>query len=309
MKKLLFVTFFLPSALALPAQDYIPLVQEQATWVNYKWDGGTFEENDLFGYRIEGDTTIDGTAYKKVYRLGFFIDQWPFVPYRKSGQALFGAIREDIDERKVYARIFEESEIEHRCTDLGAEKLWYDFSLEVGDTLPSCISGWPDHPEWTWPIDSFDTAFLFGEDRDRWSVLYGYAYQVEGLGTHTGLFDPCFGCITTGESSYTLEHYCIGSESDCGIVDATATRERLLPVSALKVFPNPATDQVHIILEKLDSGIERVSLLTLTGALLLEKTNEGGNGVDLDVRGARPGVYLLQVITTNGIAVAKIVLQ
>lgn len=311
MKKLYFASLLCWLFSALSAQDYIPLVQEQATWIIHIYGEGY---QDLYGYRIDGDTLIDNVAYKKVYHLSFHHSPPPDLylgpPYKKSGQTLFGAIREDLAERKVYARLFGQTDLESRCTDPGAEKLWHDFSLTVGDTLPSCISHFPDNPEEVYPITSLDTSFLFGENRRLWCIWGGLFYcQVEGLGTRAGLFDPYFGEPVPGEGGFYLRHYCIGPELDCGIVDATATREQLLPASALKVFPNPAADQVHIILEKVDSGIERVSLLTLTGALLLEKTNGVGNAVDLDVRGARPGVYQLQVITSNGIAVAKIVLQ
>lgn len=309
MKKFLTVTFFLAAACKLSAQDYIPLVQEQATWIHYEWyGGGTFEDLHLFGYRIEGDTMIDGTAYKKVYMLEFFIDQiWPFMPYRKSGQALFGAIREDLDERKVYARIFEASDIEWRCTDPGVEKLWYDFSLEVGDTLPSCISNWPGSPNWTSPIDTIDTAFSYGEDRRRWRIPgLGYnVFQVEGLGTHTGLFDPYFGDFQTGENSYTLEHYCIGPESECGIIDATSVRELPLPASAISIAPNPASGPVHISLRGQEGGIEGVSLFAPSGQLLREWV---GNQV-IDVSGMPAGLYWVRVRTPKGAGFGKLIIE
>ena len=147
MKKLFFSSLLCWFFSALPAQDYIPLVQEQATWIMHHY-GEVFQH--LYGYRIEGDTLIDNVAYKKVYRLSFHHSPPPNIylgpPYKKSGQILFGAIREDLTERKVYARLFEQTDLESRCTDPGAEKLWHDFSLTFGDTLPSCISHFPDAP-------------------------------------------------------------------------------------------------------------------------------------------------------------------
>lgn len=307
MKKLFFFWSLALSTCSISAQDYIPLVQEQATWIHYEWDGGgTFEDLNLFGYRIEGDTMIDGTDYKKVFRLEFFVDQiWPLPPYRKSGQALFGAIREDLDERKVYARIFEASEIEWRCTDPGAEKLWYDFSLEVGDTLPSCISYWPGSPNWSLPIDSIDTAFSYGEDRRRWRMagLGPYVFQVEGLGTHTGLFDPYFGAFQTGENSYTLEHYCIGPESECDIIDATSVRELALPASAISIAPNPASGLVRISLRGQEGGIEGISLYSPSGQLLREWV---GN-LEMDVSGLPPGLYWVRVRTAMRAGFGKLI--
>jgi hypothetical protein len=299
MKKLLFFWSLTLSTCTLSAQDYIPLMQEQATWVIWQWCGVSLECCDLFGYRIEGDTMIEGTAYKKVYRLEFFIDQYPFNPYRKSGQVLFGAIREDLDERRVYARIFESGWVGWYCNDPGPEKLWYDFSLEVGDTLPSCIH------IWTSPINAIDTAFSFGEDRRRWSVIgeAGYVYQVEGLGTGTGLFDPEFGAPQSGESSYTLEHYCIGSEADCGIIDATSVRELALPASTISIAPNPASGLVRISLKGQEGGIEGISLYSPSGQLLREWV--GNQGVD--VSDLTPGLYWVRVRTSKGAGFGKLV--
>jgi len=308
MKKLLFFACFFASAGALSAQDYIPLVQEQATWIiKFSFYGEPDTPPELFGYRIEGDTLLDGTAYKKVYLLSFFTypDSLPVPPYRKSGQALFGAIREDLVERKVYARIFERKDLEDFCTDVTEEKLWYDFSAEIGDTLPSCLNDLAGGQN---TVTGIDTIFLYGENRRNWAINQCIGSMVEGIGTQTGLFDPFF-CLLILDAEYKLIDYCVGSELNCGIVDASATREELLPASALKVFPNPAADQFRVVLDVPAVGIESVSLYNVSGALLVEVPGNGSSALDLDMRRAPPGVYLIRVITTKGLVVSKVILQ
>jgi hypothetical protein len=307
MKKLLFLCLFALSICTLSAQGYIPLVQEQATWILHAYGEGG---QNLHGYRIEGDTLIDNVDYKKVYRLSFHLPPWPDLnvgpPYKKSGQLLFGAIREDMAERKVYARIFEEPDLEARCTDPGSEKLWHDFSLTLGDTLPSCISHFPSSPEEIYPITSLDTAFLFGENRRRWCIWDGSFYcQVEGLGTHDGLFDPHFGYILIDEGDFYLRHYCIGSESECDIIDATSVREPSLPASAISIAPNPARGPVHISLIGQEGAIEGVALFASSGQLIFEWI---GNQ-EIDVSALPPGLYWVRVRTSKGAGYGKLVIE
>lgn len=306
MEKFLTVTFFLTAACTLSAQDYIPLVQEQATWVinSYCYDG-IAPFRTVFGYRINGDTIIDGTGYKKVYGLSFIgsLETTPLPPYEKTGEYLFGAIREDLTEKKVYARIFLDLDLEYRCTDAVVEKLWYDFSLEVGDTLPSCLFNNPYFDQD--PISAIDTLFLFGENRRRWEALQGYAWQVEGLGTHTGLFHPNFDLITTAECGYHLIHYCIGPESECDIVDANSVRELSLPASTISIAPNPASGPVRIGLRGQEGIIEGVALFAPSGQLLREWI---GNQ-EIDVSGMPAGLYWVRVRTSKGAGFGKLVVH
>ncbi|MCB9285357.1 MAG: T9SS type A sorting domain-containing protein [Lewinellaceae bacterium] len=311
MKRFLFSTFFLAAALFLPAQDYIPLVQEQATLIMHRyWEGG----QELYGYRIEGDTLIDNVAYKKVFRLSFYTSPPPDLyvgpPYKKNGQVLFGAIREDLAERKVYARIFAQTEVEARCTDPGAEKLWHDFSLTVGDTLASCISNVPGNPEEVYPITSMDTAFLFGENRRRWCIWDGFFYcQVEGLGTGDGLFDHNFGKIVIDEGDFYLRHFCIGSESECDIVDVTSVRDLSLPASAISIAPNPANGLVHISLTGQEERIEGFVLYNLSGQLLCKWQGSNLPIQELDVKDIPPGFYFLRIYSSKGIGLGKLLVK
>ena len=310
MKKLIFSVATLACFFSLSAQDYIPLVQEQATWVMHRyWEGG----QELYGYRIEGDTLIDNVAYKKVYSLSFHtsLPPNPYVgpPYKKSGQILFGAIREDLAERKVYARIFEQTDVESRCTDPGAEKLWHDFSLTVGDTLASCISNFPGNPDEVYPITSMDTTFLFGENRHRWGIGGGFFYcQVEGLGTQDGLFDHNFGEIVIDEGDFILKHYCIGSESECDIVDATSVRDLSLPASAIFIAPNPANGLVNVKLTGSKGIVEGIILYDLSGQMLRDWSGTGTDTLQLDAGSLPPGMYLLHICTSEGVGLAKLVI-
>jgi hypothetical protein len=73
MKKTKYAHSLLPLLLAvtvvsLKAQDYTPLVIEQATWQIIAIDGNVYTP---FGYTIEGDTTIESVAVQESLLFGF----------------------------------------------------------------------------------------------------------------------------------------------------------------------------------------------------------------------------------------------
>ena len=117
MKTLMIILFFA----FITAPNYLEaqiLVKENRIWStascgteNYYW-----ESNYI---KFEGDTTINDTLFKKVYNS----DDELHSEWHK-----YGAIRED-SLKRVF--LFEN----------GAEKLLYDFSLQVGDSVESDFGG------------------------------------------------------------------------------------------------------------------------------------------------------------------------
>ena len=153
MKKTTYAYSLLPLLLAvtvvsLKAQDYTPLVIEQATWQIIAINGNVYNP---FGYTIEGDTTIESVAYKKVYYLDLYPDTFS-VDYAIEDRWLFGTLREDTAARKVYTIIFDET-WGGFCT-IGSEFELYDFSKGIGDTISNCLT-FPDI-EYPYIIDAID---------------------------------------------------------------------------------------------------------------------------------------------------------
>ena len=70
MKRMLLILTVLLGWSAAQADDYMPLLREGVKWVyaeEYEdWDGTT---KRLYSMEVKGDTVIDGTTYKKVYRI------------------------------------------------------------------------------------------------------------------------------------------------------------------------------------------------------------------------------------------------
>ena len=74
----------------------------------------------------------------------------------------------------------------------------------------------------------------------------------------------------------------------------------------LKIFPNPAKDIVNINYPNL----KEVSILDLTGRILLQKTFSNSNNVQLNIGNLSKGVYVLKVIDVKGNALTgKLIVQ
>ncbi|MBR5039167.1 MAG: hypothetical protein IKX65_10670 [Prevotella sp.] len=91
-------------------QDYHPMARDGKTW---EAQVGGIKEN-LYGYRVDGDTLINGDIWKKVYS---------YVFYPRSDDSYYAAIR-DVDKR-VYIV----------AKGSNTPRLLYDFDLKVGNTI------------------------------------------------------------------------------------------------------------------------------------------------------------------------------
>ncbi len=67
------------------------------------------------------------------------------------------------------------------------------------------------------------------------------------------------------------------------------------------IYPNPATDQVHISAEEM----EAITLFDLSGRIIRE-VSVSGNETHLDLRDLSTGLYFLNVVTKNGSSVEKL---
>ena len=84
--------------------------------------------------------------------------------------------------------------------------------------------------------------------------------------------------------------------------DTTDVNVNELAALNLNVYPNPAKEVVHIEAAK---NIQNVQLMSITGALLEErKTNT--QSVKLNLEGYSKGIYMVRIVTEDGVATKKI---
>lgn len=77
---------------------------------------------------------------------------------------------------------------------------------------------------------------------------------------------------------------------------------------SLIVFPNPSWDLMHISLLGIRDGVEKLELANLSGKTIMERNDiaPAASSVDLNVKGISQGMYILRVITPDGILNKKV---
>ncbi|WP_421949259.1 T9SS type A sorting domain-containing protein [Phaeodactylibacter xiamenensis] len=293
------------TVVSLKAQDYSPLVIEQATWQIIAINGNVYTP---FGYTIEGDTTIESVAYKKVYYLDLYPDTFS-VDYAIEDRWLFGALREDTAARKVYTIIFDET-WGGFCT-IGSEFELYDFSKGIGDTISNCLT-FPDI-EYPYIIDAIDQEEVWGLNRTHIQTSqFGIEESlIEGIGYSGGLFVEALYLPSTADWGVFLHDYCVGAAADCGLLSSTAS-EKMLPV--VRVFPNPVRQGEPLWLEKPEgiAAYHTVELVDAMGRVCIRQAyTPPADGQYLSTSGLAPGFYVLQFRSQDGqlLQVEKVIIE
>ncbi len=81
----------------------------------------------------------------------------------------------------------------------------------------------------------------------------------------------------------------------------------------LEIYPNPASSELNLVIEKMDNGITKAMIIDMTGKKVkdfnrLIPTNGTGH-YQMNVEGIRPGLYFLKVETENGSFVRKLMIK
>jgi hypothetical protein len=284
----------------ITAQDYRPMAVDSAQWIVQKDDIQTpWIGDDFWEYYALGDTLVNETLYKKIYKRDLETDNHYPPYYAVSPYTLFALLRDDIAAKRVYA-ILLESQVE--CP-AGEDVLFYDFSLSTGDTANQlCItSGIEDVI-----IGEVGVGVLFGISTRFFEAQGAYSPQgelYEGIGSSHGLFELMF---TPFKSRYIFEvsliFYC--TKGDCPIVVSSNTIHA--PVG-LSVYPNPAKKLINV--EMSENGRFENSIIELYNieGQLVYKTFPVSFITQVPFQYLSSGIYLLRVWDGSKWTVSKVV--
>lgn len=273
------------------AQVHVPLFNEPTRMWTSSF-GGTVDAycSDTWTttFWLAGDTLINDTLYTKVVSRGFYQQGYITAPlgecttsYYYNGQTRF--VREV--ERKVYARMGTMS-----------ERLIYDFTAEVGDTIP--FPNYLEDHQWG-VVSEIDSVEVNGTYRKRFiipeipGVGNGTPEVIEGIGGCRGPFQELYGQVGLSHGTgldCVVEHGVpIYGGTVCPIYSHVPLRTG---VAEIRVAPNPSTGAFTI------SGTDahvRFEVLDHLGAALLT-----GHGERLDLGNHPPGLYMLRLWSANG---------
>lgn len=135
-------------------------------------------------------------------------------------------------------------------------------------------------------------------------------FRVGGGGAYV-TFNPDFGCQVS-------QSFVVGKGYTGPIdtlvpppPDTTTSITDLDELDGLMIFPNPAEDLLHVRLNSAYKGSYQINVFTIQGTLVIDKqgTSMTRNTASIDVGGLPAGVYFVQVSTSNGRSVRKLVIQ
>lgn len=291
MRQLTLVLIFtLLSSLKAYSQTYQPMAIEEATWVMGGWGDSS---GNSWAFRIMGDSIANGIEYKKLYYYGLEVSQdfdGNWSDRIVISTSLAGLIRDDITEKKVYMKPINfttySSRIDDACltffTDSDEEQLLFDFSKTISDSIEACMFSEPEND----PTILADTLKVeFGQERRILST--STLNLIEGIGFLNGLFNTASNRIAAGDG-LGLVDYCVGSQWDCKLY--TAAKD-LSETNEIKVFPNPATNELTI---ESDYQVYNLEIYDVGGQLIFSQENSSSSENErLDISELKSGFYTI----------------
>lgn len=261
MKKNLFI-LLLFAFINCFSQAYTPLLKEGNKWWVYYREGwcdicnAQFKAYYIF---INGETTISGVTYKKMYSNLYHINPYgPFgngIPNTNNPDVFECLMREDIVARKVY----------FLDTSTNTEKLMYDFSGQIGDAVNS---------EWKWGSNNWPVTInnilygsVFGRNNIKtFQTDSGLIY--EGIGSQSGLFTRPDGqpfelgaywldCFEDNLGKSCISQFVLGTSEDS--LEKNLTLYYSKENSDFKILGNPSQDYKISFYESTGRLVEEVN--------------------------------------------------
>lgn len=299
MKKYLLV-FIIATATQLSYAQYRPLPMQNAEWVN--WGGlyllscptCTFVNHK---YYTDGDTIINSNTYVKLKKM-----EIPAINDVSIYPTYTGAIRQDTLNKKIYVVL----------TDSTTERILYDFSLQVGDTINSVLHDLASdcvgfNVE---TISSIDSILINGNYHKRFNVQgsCNSVSYIEGIGSDYGLIFP--NRLDEKESHLTCtkvngQTYYPSNTSQCDLITSIGSLHNVFVVD---IFPNPTADEVNIVLSnKINLSASIIIYNTLGEIIIQEKMST--NEKKLDISTLPNGLYFLKINSKENTITKKIIKQ
>jgi PKD repeat protein len=107
-------------------------------------------------------------------------------------------------------------------------------------------------------------------------------------------------CLTATDSC--------GTDTVCDTVTITAVGVSVNDLElGLNVYPNPSVGMINVVTNQ--TTINRIEVLTVTGALVMDVANVGSANYQLDGSGLETGVYILRVHSASHVASRRVTLK
>lgn len=295
MKRIFTLFLFFLATISAKADTYTPLVDNNTVWLVRQGVIDTFPNFWYYGFNGE-DTVINTVTYRKLF-------QSPDTNF--SSAEYFMAIREDIATEQVFV-----------YTN-GAERILYDFSLNVGDTLGNTIDGYGAVNNLECIVHSIDSILIGGVYRKHIhfrpfgdTSLWVHGSWVEGIGNLTagGLLGsatmiPLCDCgehlichKNSGSWQYHNPAYIsVDCDAPVSVVSVNALSKDGMKAT---LYPNPV-NRVSYLKFVGDNAVTRVDVYDITGRIV--KSDKPVNGqIMISKEEYVSGCYLYRLFNDDG---------
>jgi len=265
---------------------------------------------------VMGDTTINGITYKKMIAGGYSVDSiycmgQPSVTYYYFSNKQYFLLRNDTLGKKVYGYFS------------GVDALVYDFSLLPGDTIKSALNSLPVNLI----VDSVSSLLLgdgqyhkhiwFSPDNMGYTCWYVLpAALIEGVGSVYGLVES-LSCFESGSRlncfSYSGNMVYTNANFSQPCVNTTSINETVGNKN-ISVFPNPFLKEISIAHSQQHKGLIENAIYSVKNILgkcvfrtIQNNANAAFHTQQLDLSFLSDGIYFLEILTAEEIAIAKII--
>lgn len=248
---------------------------------------------------INGDSLVNNLSYKKLFSRGQFTVSSNIETCFQNGSFnyLEALIRQEGE--KIYTWDSE--------TQL--DKLMYDFTLSIGDTIPPGFTSFENgYYNEIFPLDegpfivtNIDSIYLYDNYYKRFyfsSQLFEEAYYIEGIGHTLGFVWPFWQANFGAElidyrilGDFSLYHF-QGNET-CDFSVSINENEEIK--FNFEIYPNPVVDKLQ--LKGIENGsLKSISIYSISGKLI---TNLSPQEI-IDVSTLTSGMYLLEIESVDG---------
>lgn len=281
----------------LPAQvSYKGFPEDKGYW---------FVEKDVFDgladsaytnlFYVNGDSTYNGLDYNVlsviddgkliIENLGFIIKYYYEFDFNNEISSKRILFRNDSAAKMVYAKFPNQLN----------EVLWFDFNLQVGDTLNDSAYAnyhlFDDYVCEPLTVESIDTVNIGGVDRNRYylSNFWSRLALIEGIGFERNFR---FNDVYCGMSPYPdHEAWEFYTEISGFSQKAGITNVENFAKQSIMVYPNPAQNFIMIQAENILKG--NVKIFNVIGELVSVEKFQSGSPISIS--SLNSGVYIMQV--------------
>jgi len=291
--------YFCAIALHVFSQPYI---NPTARWIQtYSWYGSSASNHCNYEYYFDGDTTLNGAFYYKMYRK---IDcSYTQYTYDSLGNSITLVTN---TQDTMFDRYFREYNHDfYTLVNDTTERREYNFNVHDFMSFDSITANTTCYPS-NVSILFHDTVCLGTQLRKRWQVSmsqYPLAYYyIEGVGPSSGFDAPI--CRTgCPECGYGLQYFILNQDTlyhgDCmSSLGLKSTMQNEPVISQQANIVNIA----HPLLQK-------VGIYAMNGQRMAEFSTLHQSSLPVNTDALSPGLYLLKVLANNQVFSKKISVQ